>query len=307
MQEHLYFTVRTVLDSTLGEHSVHGKGEVAYHCPFCGHRKKKLQVNIFKGKWHCWVCNTKGARLDYLLAKNNASSADIARIRDIYKYNISQGDPTQAHTQVRLPDEFTSVFDIKSTITRSRVFNYLNNRNISESECVKYNIGYAASGPYSGRIIIPSYSSDGNLNYFVSRLVGDGYLKYKMPDVSKSIIAFDSYIDWKSPVVLVEGVFDAIAVKRNAIPILGKYIVQPIIDKLITENVSDVVVMLDSDAIHDSLHHVSKLMSYGITVKHVIPTKKDASVMGYSRVNSLITHTPTSTWETVLYTKLSTI
>ena len=32
-------------------------GEHAFHCPFCNHHKKKLQVNFETQKWHCWVCN----------------------------------------------------------------------------------------------------------------------------------------------------------------------------------------------------------------------------------------------------------
>ena len=47
-------------------------GEQAFHCPFCNHHKKKLQVNTETQKWHCWVCNKGGYKIGILLRKINA-------------------------------------------------------------------------------------------------------------------------------------------------------------------------------------------------------------------------------------------
>ena len=41
------------------------------------------------------------------------------------------------------------------------------------------------------------------------------------------------YINWEEPIILVEGVFDAMAVKRNVIPLFGKLV----LDKLKTINI----------------------------------------------------------------------
>ena len=98
------------------------------------------------------------------------------------------------------------------------------NRGIRPADIVKYNIGYCEGGEYSNRIIIPSYDSEGVLNYFVSRAIYDGPMKYKNPKVSKDVIGFDLFINWKEPIVLCEGVFDAITIRRNAIPLFGKTI-----------------------------------------------------------------------------------
>jgi hypothetical protein len=40
----------------------------------------------------------------------------------------------------------------------------------------------------------------------------------------KNIIGFENMINWNVPIVLCEGAFDAIAIKRNAIPLFGKNI-----------------------------------------------------------------------------------
>ncbi len=37
-------------------------------------------------------------------------------------------------------------------------------------------------------------------------------------------IPFEIFINWNSPIIRCEGMFDAISIKRNAIPLLGKNI-----------------------------------------------------------------------------------
>jgi hypothetical protein len=65
----------------------------------------------------------------------------------------------------------------------------------------------------------------GQLNYFVSRAFYQAdWQKHKNPRVSKDIIGFEMMINWNEPVVLCEGAFDAIAIKRNALPLFGKII-----------------------------------------------------------------------------------
>ncbi len=66
---------------------------------------------------------------------------------------------------------------------------------------------------------------DGNLNYFTARSFEEKpYVKYRNPSVSRDIIPNEHLINWNLPIVLCEGLFDAIAIKRNAIPLLGKNI-----------------------------------------------------------------------------------
>ena len=43
---------------------------------------------------------------------------------------------------------------------------------------------------------------------------------------------FENQINWNEPITLVEGVFDAMAVKRNAIPLLGKFVPKTLNDTI---------------------------------------------------------------------------
>lgn len=56
-------------------------------------------------------------------------------------------------------------------------------------------------------------------------------MKYKNPPAPKDTVIFDLYINWNMPVILCEGVFDAIAIKRNAIPLLGKTVQDALLQK----------------------------------------------------------------------------
>jgi hypothetical protein len=74
-------------------------------------------------------------------------------------------------------------------------------------------------------IIIPSYDANGKLNYFTARsFEKDPYTKYRNPETSRDIIPFELFINWDLPIILCEGPFDAMAIKRNAIPLFGKNI-----------------------------------------------------------------------------------
>ena len=99
----------------------------------------------------------------------------------------------------------------------------------------------------------------GQLNYFVSRAYykNDTH-KHKNPQTSKDIIGFEMLINWNEPIILCEGAFDAITIKRNAIPLFGK-IIQPVLQKkIIEEHVKDIYICLDSDAINNAIEIAKK-------------------------------------------------
>ena len=86
------------------------------------------------------------------------------------------------------------------------------------------------------------------------------------------------------PIVLCEGVFDAIAIKRNAIPLLGKTVSNSLLSKIIINKVPSVVLALDTDASDTSVKISQKLMQYGITVSKVTLKDKDPSEVGYKNM-----------------------
>ena len=286
--------------------------EQAHHCPFCHHHKKKLQINLETQQWHCWVCDSKGKRIQSLLRKLHTDSHKLKKIFEIYGDDYITYTPStdDEKVELRLPNEFQSLLKEPkgfSPVFR-KVIQYANSRGITKEDIIRYNIGYCDSGLYSGRIIIPSYDSNNRLNYFIARSVFDEEkFKYKNPPVSKNVIMFENQINWNEPITLVEGVFDAMAVKRNAIPLLGKFIPQKLNDSIYKRGVSEINILLDSDAQEQALRYTTQLQNQGITTKNIIPSDKDAGDMGFSQVNTMLKQSKKTEFSDIISQKLMSL
>jgi len=185
---------------------------------------------------------------------------------------------------------------------------YLKRRGVTIFDIIKYRIGYCEEGEYSGKIVIPSYDCNGNLNYFVSRAYyeADKY-KHKNPKVSKDIIGFDLTINWSQPIVLCEGAFDAIAIKRNAIPLFGKIIQPELQKKIIEQRVKDIYICLDADAIRNALNIAKRFMDEGLNVYFIELQDEDASDLGFERITEIIEQTGVMTFEQLMQLQMGLI
>ena len=267
--------------------------EQAHYCPFCHHHKKKLQINIQTQKWHCWVCDSKGKRIQSLLRRLHVDSHKLKKIYEIYgdDYVVYSNNTEDEKVELRLPNEFRSLLEEPKGLnpTFRKVKEYARKRGITQGDIKRYNIGYCDSGHYANRIIIPSYDSDNRLNYFIARSVFDEEkFKYKNPPVSKNVIMFENQINWQEPITLVEGVFDAMAVKRNAIPLLGKFIPKTLNDTIYKKEVKSINILLDEDAQDQALYYTMQFQNQGITTRNIRPSDKDAGEMGFSQVNTIL-------------------
>ena len=141
-------------------------------------------------------------------------------------------------------------------------------------------------------VIIPSYDAQGNLNYFTARNFNPhSKLKYKNPPTSRNIVPFELYINWSSPLILCEGPFDALSIKRNVIPLLGKQIQSNLMKKIVTSEVKKIYIALDKDAMKDALKHCELLLNEGKEVYLVDLKDKDPNEMGFTEFTKLIQNT----------------
>ena len=288
----------TLVDSVLGQGKKTSNGNYAYHCPFCHHHKPKLEINFTENKqghnpWHCWVCNTRGKTIVGLFKKTEASPEKIAEAKSYVKsgYEVEE---TIVKNTLKLPEEFTPLYPTPSGISAKHALFYLKKRNITTEDIIKYNIGYCEFGEYANMIVIPSYNANGELNFFVGRsFKKESFRKYKNPSVSKDIIPFELFINWESPIVLCEGPFDAMAIKRNAIPLLEKHIQNNLMKKIVTSKVEQIYIALDKDAQKDALDFCEVFMNEGKEVHLIDMEDKDPSEMGFkSFLNLLHKSTP---------------
>ena len=298
-----------ILDEVLGVGTSLKGNEQAHHCPFCHHHKKKLQINLETQQWHCWVCDSKGRKIQTLLKRLHVDSKRIKKVYEIYgdDYIVSSTTTDEEKVELRLPSEFKSLLKKPKGLNPlyKKVVQYAKDRGITKEDIIRYNIGFCDSGIYTNRIIIPSYDVDGRLNYFIARSVfTEERFKYKNPPISKNVTIFENQINWNKPITLTEGVFDALAVKRNAIPLLGKFIPKTLMDSIYKRGVKEIKIILDKDAQDQALYYVNYFMNNGITVTNILPTEKDAGDMGFSEVNKMLKQTKKSGFEDVISQKL---
>ena len=152
------------------------------------------------------------------------------------------------------------------SLTANAPLNYLRKRGINSADILKWKIGYCEDGEYRNRIIIPSFNRDGNCNYFVARTWTKDWLKYKNPPAAKNVVFNELMINWNEPIVLVEGIFDAI-VADNSVPLLGSTLnTRSKLFRAILTHSKRVYVALDQDAEKKALNIVNALISYGVEV-----------------------------------------
>ena len=298
----------SLLSQILGDYKEFGKGEVYFTCPFCHNHKRKFAVNVLKNAFHCWHCGAKGRSLITLFKKLDVSPSQLKELRSLLSDDqIKNYIEEETNTDLYLPPGFKPLWIPSKSIHYINAIKYLKNRGITGYDIIRYQMGYTMDGPYASRIIIPSYDSNNKLNYFLARSFYESGLKYKNPPVSKNVIVFENQINWKMPLVLCEGVFDAIAIRRNAVPLLGKFVPRKLLKMMIKNKVREVYVALDDDAITEAREIEQNLSQYGIDVKLVNLDKKDPSELGFKNTWECISNASRSTFKDYIGGRLQNI
>ena len=301
----------TLVNSVLGSGKATARNNYAYHCPFCHHHKPKLEVNLTenregKNPWHCWACDMRGTTIYNLFKQLKADVSKFTELKSLVVTSKSIKE-TQIVSTVVLPNEYISLYNVDTSgIMARHALAYLKNRHVSKHDIIKYNIGYCKEGLYKNMIIIPTYDADGRLNYFTARsFEKEPYIKYRNPSASRDVVPNEHLINWNIPIILCEGLFDAMAIKRNAIPLLGKNIQSSLMKKIVTSVVDKIYIALDRDAIKQALKFCEKLMAEGKEVYLVDLQDKDPSEMGFENFTKLIQNTVPLTYYDLMEQKLS--
>lgn len=297
----------SLLNEVTGQTAKVRKGgiEAVYFCSQCNHYKRKCECLLEPPYvFHCWVCQVSGTLFSFLKL-HKASANHYIRLQTIIgngnKYFHTCRNESPA---ISLPQDFVPLFNPTSSIECRHAINYLKNRGVTMNDICRYNIGFSPR-IYENCVVVPSYDEEGKLNYFSSRYIyPHTWFKYKNAPFSKNVVGFECFINYDEPVTLVEGVFDAIAVRNNAIPLFGTTLSKKLKDQLVLHRTKRVNVVLDNDAMEQAIRMVEELWKWGIDVHLIKLKEKDPSEIGFNKIHELIENSSPVEFKDIIRYKL---
>jgi DNA primase len=277
-----------ILSSFLGESKQGGYDndttQYQFNCPYCADEKGytdgkyNLEVSLEILKFHCWADDMSGSLSKIIkkyggrnLLKEYYDLVKSLKSNELYKFTETL-EKVKDKEPLKLPKTYRKI-NLK-TCTDRYVLNYLKKRNIDQWTINRFKIGYTTwdeeDKSWANRLIIPSYDSAGNLNYFVGR----DYMpqkpdstfkriKYKNCDADKKEIVFqESEINTDADITVVEGALDCIY-GPNTASLLGKFLTKESeLFKFLTERANaKVIICLDNDTKEEETLKICRLLN----------------------------------------------
>tara|TARA_Y100000310_G_C20700659_1_gene829553 strand:+ start:664 stop:1608 length:945 start_codon:yes stop_codon:yes gene_type:complete len=282
--------VLEVLRTSLGSHTrMDNTGNAQFYCPSCRHRKQKLAVNVRNMKYHCWICDERGNNIANFLWKNGFKTEAKRlggaknKVTDLDNLFGERNKVTHIEdSRIEMPPKYHNLFVNKHKVMFNEVVRYLYSRGLTDEDFIKYKIHFSI---VENKILFPSYDDNEELNYYVTRSADpECSFKYQNSGNPKIEIIFNEHmIDWKQPLYLVEGVFDYITCRKNAVPILGSTLTSNSkLYKKIVHHQTPVVFALDSDANKKMFKSIENIVMYNDHVSYIDwgAETRDISEMG---------------------------
>lgn len=304
------FKIRKILIKAFGQGDLsRDRVNFAVACPACSAsktNKRKLVIRLDDCRYHCWVCGIKGKNISYLIKKYRPDLSDLVPGIKASKSSSAVQD------SVVLPKDFIHLSSYRGLDPDIlAVINYLKSRGISSRDISRWRLLSCKAGQFRRRVLVPSFDSIGDLNYYIARTIDvDVKPKYKNAKSKKKEIIFNEIdIDWEKPVILVEGIFDAIKSPENAIPILGSYMSRDsLLYNRIVANQSTVYLSLDPDMKGKAYKIASSLEKGGCKVYVSFADKgNDLGDMTKNNVRDLLVKSTPYSREIDLYHRISQI
>jgi DNA primase len=227
------------------------------NCPFCENRtgkpdrKHAFGLLLPFGRWHCFKCGIAGH------LKNIPDN--ISRLPEPQREEIEAFEP---------PDAFLPLYEHPgdSAMVTGPARRYLKSRGLGEEIWCKAHIGVCLSGQWGGRIIVPILNAIGEWLGYVGRAwTKNAARPYLYPKgMQRGEVLYNHaalLVETDTPVMVVEGVFDSLALWPDAVAVLGK----PShfqIDALSTAK-RPIAVVLDGDAWREGYSLSMKLRLMG--------------------------------------------
>lgn len=257
-------------------------GQYVATCPICG-KEDHFYISRSTQLWDCKKCHESGniykllKLMDktYLLQGSTVEEKEhILSIRKIVEEAVNNdSDKVEDLPDVKMPAGW-------KILTNSNA--YLKSRHITPEDCVRYKIGATDMyRKYKDYILFPVYDGGrikGFLGRYANKVVPCDKLRYNNSlntQFSELLYGYDEISDKTKTVIIVEGVFDKFSVDRflklnlgeeiKCVSTFGKKISKVQINKLVLKGVTNVILLYDYDAIHDTKKYGLELEKYFVT------------------------------------------
>lgn len=232
--------------------------EISIVCPYCGKGRKHCWINVEKNTFRCYKCNASG-NIYTLLRDFGIEDVDghLLEIED----DTPLKELAEIHKNTQ-PDWTKGTVDLMGEgLLPKRGREYLDSRKVlSLAKELGFRIG--VEGRVRGTIVIPITENGNVVNYVARRFMFSGE-RYMGPHkdegfVPKGTLVYGIDRVKNGPVVLLEGVFDALALwEYGGVALMGKTASTAQISKVLTV-ASSVTILLDREGTEDETKKLVK-------------------------------------------------
>lgn len=282
----------TIKDKLKAIHSCLGKFKLSNDgnnanviCPVCIENKKtvptkkKLSIDLEKGIYHCWVCESKGSNVGRLCLKLSLHKDSSLFLFNTFKKDNEKSEiEEQIIVKPELPDDFKLVYNLKNSSRYKKHYKYLIDRGFDQKKMKRFRVGVSDNYFFKNRVIFPSFDLNQNLNYYISRSIDPKEkMRYRNFNGKRKDLIFRHIdIDFSKNLILTEGVFDLVNCPANSTCILGSWLSEEyLLFREIVKNKTPVVLCFDPDAREKTYKVAKKLYEYCIDVKITQNLNKD--------------------------------
>lgn len=266
-------------------------GQYICTCPFCG-KEQHFYINKKTQMFDCKKCGEFGniykllRFLDKTYLLNGATIENTDTIVSVRSMLASELESSEVSV--------TELPEVKMPVGWRVLRNsnpYLLNRGITPELCERYKFGSTKMlRKYDNYVLIPIYDGGkirGYIGRYGSKKVPEGKLRYNNSigtQFAQLLFGYDEITENTATVILVEGIFDKIAVDKvlrlweseevKCVCTFGKKISAEQIEKLNVKGVSRVILLYDFDAIKEIKRYGIELENHFVT-SITYTTKKD--------------------------------
>jgi hypothetical protein len=253
-------------------------GHARVRCPACLAKtgredyRKSVSVNLRNGWWKCWRCDTRGR------VPGDWGDAD----------DLSPDDGWEDVDDYEEPSDYVQLGGGSSSLAYAPALQFLAKRRVPSEVYIAARVGYARTGQHGRRVIFPVLDADGAWRGWVGRHIGDGVPKYlTAPGMNRRRLFYNDAAvhDGTDPLLVVEGVFDALRHWPRAAACLGK----PTHDQLarLAALRRPIIVALDGDAWREGLAAAESLRFRGADAYAVrLPPTTDPDTLDPQRLSA---------------------